>query len=456
MIELYKGRNNRNVGIDRSGTITGFGGYICQISPPFTVYVPGLAGVPHNEEQKNEGLIYRKVAGGEANLVLRNVLYLLCSKGLEDKLNKLVSGVFPNLRIRVNFRPARDTHIAVEVSTNGGVNFHPLDMVGTGVLQAIQIFAYSTLFTPKILLLDEPDAHLHPSNQNLLLKSLEVLTEETDTKVILATHSRHLINSAPDGAKMFWLERGKLRDSGDIDTAKILLELGALDNADKVLASQKPYLILIEDERMEAFESLLSCIGESLDDFDIVPYFGVTHSDAAAKIMTYLRPSIGPERTVIVHRDRDFMTDDEIADWRERIVELGFIPFITNGSDVESYFINRDHLASLANCAPTQVDELLQDILIENDDKLKTRFRDKRREINKRFYADGGGPVTTTLCPPDSLIAIKNCVGKDLLKRIRSQSARSLGKEITGLGDSGVCIATDLRDILAETRQRET
>lgn len=41
-------------------------------------------------------------------------------------------------------------------------------MVGTGFLQVAQIFAYLLHFKPKLLLIDEPDSHLHPGTQERL------------------------------------------------------------------------------------------------------------------------------------------------------------------------------------------------------------------------------------------------------------------------------------------------
>jgi predicted ATP-dependent endonuclease of OLD family len=37
---------------------------------------------------------------------------------------------------------------------------------------AIQIFAYLLLFEPKVILIDEPDAHLHPDKQERLFEAL--------------------------------------------------------------------------------------------------------------------------------------------------------------------------------------------------------------------------------------------------------------------------------------------
>src|SRR3990167_4821054 len=84
----------------------------------------------------------------------------------------------------------------------------PLELAGTGVLQALQIFSYVTLFEPALLLLDEPDSHLHPDNQGLLASALQLAAAETTTQVILSTHSRHLVDALYEDSHFVWLKEG--------------------------------------------------------------------------------------------------------------------------------------------------------------------------------------------------------------------------------------------------------
>lgn len=447
-IQLYKGRNNKNVGIIRTGSVLGFGNVITQSIPPFTVYVPGLAGIPHYEEFKNEGVLLRKVAGGEANLVLRNVLLMIKNRDEIAALLELVRKVFPEISLQIDFRDDRDQFIDVQISTNKGRTFKPIDMVGTGVLQAIQLFAYAIFFKPKILLLDEPDSHLHPSNQSLLISAFEVLAEETDTKILLATHSRHLINSAPDGAKFFWLSDGKLQSDDQIEVVKLLMDLGALDNADRILNSRKEFLFLIEDEKSKQFRLLLSNVGLTEDQYDIVPYFGVSHADAMARAIQRLRPVLRGDRKIVVHRDRDFHQDEEIVEWRDTIIARGLTPFMTSGSDLESYFIGVQHISAVSGYDEAAIEGFLRDLLDEHDAKLRKRFRDKRRNINHKLHADGGGPITEQLCPPDQPLEIRHVVGKDFLKLIREYSQEKLGGAVDPIRESDVALATNLQELI--------
>jgi hypothetical protein len=61
---------------------------------------------------------------------------------------------------------------------------------------------------PKLLLLDEPDAHLHPSMTTQFLDTLvEVLVKRHGIRVIMTTHSPSTVALAPEGS-VFRLERG--------------------------------------------------------------------------------------------------------------------------------------------------------------------------------------------------------------------------------------------------------
>ncbi len=81
------------------------------------------------------------------------------------------------------------------------------------------------------MILDEPDSHLHPNNQRLLAEKLHSLAVENDFQIILSTHSRHLLYSFEDLAKINWISNGKIVEE-DINIINVLVDLGALDKGD--------------------------------------------------------------------------------------------------------------------------------------------------------------------------------------------------------------------------------
>jgi AAA domain, putative AbiEii toxin, Type IV TA system len=84
------------------------------------------------------------------------------------------------------------------------------DVVGVGDLSSGEtsivrflLLIYSAskeFFCPKLILLDEPDAHLHPSLINSFLKLLEGLIARHACRVIMSTHRVETIGFAPEGS----------------------------------------------------------------------------------------------------------------------------------------------------------------------------------------------------------------------------------------------------------------
>ena len=49
----------------------------------------------------------------------------------------------------------------------------------------------------------------------------------------------------------------------------------------------------------------------------------------------------------VIHRDRDFMTEEEVVKWRTLYTMPGAFPWICAHGDVENYFCQTDYLAAL-------------------------------------------------------------------------------------------------------------
>jgi hypothetical protein len=138
-ISVSRGKN-KNVSIQCTSKTLGEA--LQAMDKPFSVIAPGLAGIPSYEEFRSEGIVRRAATRGDANSVFRNVLWILRNDpagwaAFQDRL----SDVFPDTSIDVSFDLATDEHIRV--------------------------------YSPQLLILDEPDAHLHPDNQRELIRLLK-------------------------------------------------------------------------------------------------------------------------------------------------------------------------------------------------------------------------------------------------------------------------------------------
>lgn len=422
-VSLQRGRNG--VVSARSGG----GDLLDAISDPkgfFSIYVPGLAGITIREEYRSDAVVSNGIARGDANLYLRNVLLRIeRSEARKAKFNDYLNRVFPGVRVTTRFQETSDLWIQSTVIREDTAE-QALDLVGTGLLQAIQLIAYAANYAPKVLLLDEPDAHLHPSNQRLLSDTLALIAGTTDTKIILATHSRHLLDalSEVDSARLFWVKQGRAAQQQEWSDIAVLMDLGALDKGERFLAGNYKYLVWSEDWDTEPLSTLLEANGIARDETLVFSYQASSKVDAA-KLMAAFAERVRPGVITVVHRDRDFMSDEEINRLRTKF-SLDQTPnmrlLITQGSDVEAFFTNPEHLAFVTGRDLGEMQALVENVVQQNMVEFVTAFIRKRDEIKRDLYkADPDAcPAIETLIAGDQ-IPVEKAVGKRLLNKIKQR-----------------------------------
>ncbi|AWG32166.1 hypothetical protein B9Z07_25855 [Burkholderia cenocepacia] len=448
-VEIYKARNHHNVGVDRSGVYPGFGSFICDHASLFTIYVPGLAGIPHYEEMQSYASVFRKAAGGDANLVFRNIVRLINDRDQLAELEGLLFDVIGPCKFRVRFDESKDLYVEVNISlqeNHTDDSFVPIDLCGTGVLQITQIFSYVVLFRPKLLLIDEPDGHLHPSRQSLLSAAFAKIAERYNCKVIVSTHSRHLVSSAPDDTKLVWLRNGSIELQDEPDLTSILMDLGALDQID---ARGADILVCTEDRGKKALENCIQSLNLPLE-IKVISYNGVTNA-ASAVVIKNMSELLARQPRIIIHRDRDFLTDAEIEIWGRDFVQRQMLVFSPRLPDVESYFVSPHHISSIYWIPIDEVAVHIEEIRVEKSEVLRRKFVDKRREANQKFWRDGGGPATDALWPAGTPATELTALGKEVVSSVNERMPRVYGRRFDLFGRASAALAEEFREYLRES-----
>lgn len=341
-IQVTRGKN-KNISCSLTGKE--LGQKVSDLDDPFSVVAPGLAGIPAVEEYRAKGLVRRAAARGDANSVFRNVLWALRQNEASwGEFHQRLSRVFPDLEVEVKFDEDNGESIDAQVKMNG-IEL-PIDSVGTGVLQAIQVLAYVGLYRPDLIILDEPDSHLHPDNQRKLARLLGDLAHNGEVQVVFSTHSRHVLDEvAKFDAKVHWMSDGELRGA-DFTLLSGLLELGALDAGDRLRAGQTRCVIITEDTNLDALKTLLVSSGFDLDACAIWSYGSSSKLESAMLLARFIF-DVASDTRVIVHRDRDYMTVEEVEGYRSSLEGIGVVPFVTEGTDIESHYVDSGHLKSV-------------------------------------------------------------------------------------------------------------
>lgn len=412
-IEVRRGKN-ANIAITRSGD-DDFAALLANSDRPFSIFTPGLSGIPMREEWRTKGAIDAAVMHGDANLYLRTVLDHLFTREMDEMartawrrdrnitilpasgwrtFSELLDRCYPGTRVIVDHDPNRDRHVKVEVETPD--SRVTLDMASTGMLQVIQIIAYACFYAPPLILLDEPDAHLHADSQARLYDALRSVAAETQTRILFASHSPQLIQRLmyDPNAAVVWMSGGAKVEVDDAQrpAIPILMTLGALSAGAEAFDPGRSVILMTEDKLTRPIGVLAKANGAP-DNLAVISYNGCGNLPAA-RLLANMITDMRPDAQIILHRDRDFRTEQEVtfeiataAAERQRNGVTRVTEIFTPLNDVEHSFAQAAHLKEVFNdLAPELIDAAIADVTAFKRDDLVNAARVARGQVASSLY----------------------------------------------------------------------
>ncbi|BCO27018.1 hypothetical protein MIZ03_1905 [Rhodoferax lithotrophicus] len=289
-----------------------------------------------------------------------------------------VKAVYGTIEIFVDFDENKSEYISVNVKTQS-IEV-PLDTIGTGLLQVIQIFAYIEYFSPKIVLLDEPDAHIHPTKQKYLAAELAKKTAENpELKIVFSTHSRYILDALEGQANVAHFQEGKAFNN--VRNSSILIDIGAADSDYLFGKKNLRFIIATEDKvddisaKKEFLKKFLLANGVLEDQFVLHSYEGCSKVHFAKILEGFVSKHI-PGVRVILHIDRDQKTDsdNEFVKLRDDCIRDGIALFITKYQEIESYFCLPKHLNIACEIPIEKAKEKYSEWIAELDEKTRDKL----------------------------------------------------------------------------------
>lgn len=145
---------------------------------------------------------------------------------------------------------------------------------------------------------------------------------------------------------------------------------------------EKDFYVLSEDEDLNFIEKYLEINGFDLGNTEIISYFGCDNIGGAIAIGRYIKNQI-PNAAIIVHRDQDYLDDEELNKYKSQIENAGFIFYKTSGVDVESEFINAQHINHLYNAITIERANELIDLATEQAEEKSIDKLLKKKALKK-------------------------------------------------------------------------
>jgi ABC-type multidrug transport system ATPase subunit len=162
------------------------------------VYLPPMSGLTANETRLDSGAINVRIGEGRTAEVLRNLCYMVFSEApdrwarLEEHIKRLFGVtldppdyVLERGEISMTYREPKGIRL-------------DLSSAGRGLQQTLLLLAHLYTNPKKVLLLDEPDAHLEILRQRQIYQLLTEVALQQECQVVAASHSEVILNEAAD------------------------------------------------------------------------------------------------------------------------------------------------------------------------------------------------------------------------------------------------------------------
>lgn len=133
----------------------------------------------------------------------------------------------------------------------------------------------------------------------------------------------------------------------------------------RVGGTEKCFVLTEDSATDNLIGNILEASGFNMNETNIISYEGCSKIGSANLFSIFVKEKM-PHVKIIVHRDRDYLTDAEIDQQRETFKRIDTHLFVTAGTDIESCFLNAEHLVY---CHPkmhvNQAKKLIQEAISE-------------------------------------------------------------------------------------------
>lgn len=207
------------------------------------VFVPPMTGLSTDETVLQPPKIEQLLGLGKPGEVLRNLLVVAHQQ--EDAWRNLTQAIKRLFGYELQPPDASGPDILAEYRTRPEGPKFDVASAGSGFQQVLMLLTFLNTRAGSVLLLDEPDAHLHLILQDAIYGELRSVAQRQNSQLIVATHSEVIINSVePRELCVLVNEPRMLADSAE--RSNLMRSLSILSNTDIMLASDTAGVLYTE------------------------------------------------------------------------------------------------------------------------------------------------------------------------------------------------------------------
>ena len=245
---------------------------------PKPVFVPAMSGLGTEEPVYQQPKINQLLGQGKPGDVLRNLL--VEANQNQDAWERLTDSIREMFGYEL-LPPDTDGPNIIAEYQHGktGARFD-IASAGSGFLQVLMLVTFLNSRPGTVLLLDEPDAHLHVILQDSIYNELKAAAQASNSQLVIATHSEVVINAVePRELCALVGEPKKLADN--TEKSSLIRSLSALSNMDIILALEIKNILYVEGHTdLDILKEWANILDHRVKDFMERPFWKPTVSEA--------------------------------------------------------------------------------------------------------------------------------------------------------------------------------
>lgn len=290
-------------------------------------YIPPIGATSGLEKWQSFPQYKQAMNQGLHSEIWRNSLFWQYNDGNKAAFDAAVNMVKQYVPIE-EIKPPRQGHeqlpsVVVEYIENGKI--YDIGLSGSGMRSLLNLATVLMLTKSRIVMLDEPDAHLHSSLQRAVAQMVQDFAYDHDIQVLVATHAPDFISEC-DVESIVWVDKAEDRGRQATELSKVLVDLGTIKPSEAFDSNATSKLLFVEggtDKRI--LGTLLQRINPQLDIDSIrIAKLPSGKSSAVAVPMTaaMLRNQGIAEFKVVCLVDKDWEVGERTTELPEHVFEL--------------------------------------------------------------------------------------------------------------------------------------
>lgn len=209
-----------------------------------SVFVPAMTGLSKEEPLYARPETVADLLGqAKPGDVLRNLL--VQANHSEKAWSALCESIERLFGYRLLPPDATGAYIVAEYQAASGGPTFDISSAGSGFQQILMLLTFLNTRPATVLLLDEPDAHLHVILQDAIYGELREVAARQQSQLVIATHSEVIINSVDP--RELWVMLQTARPlAEDAEKSRLVKSLRILSNTDIMLALDAEGVLYVE------------------------------------------------------------------------------------------------------------------------------------------------------------------------------------------------------------------